>query len=124
MSQGRRRLGRRGESAAEAFLVRRGYRILARNYRCPLGELDLVASDRGVVVFVEVKTRRGARAGSGAEAVSARKRWRLMRLAQCYLASHGLEGVPCRFDVVSLLVRPCGARVQLWRDAFQRGEGG
>ncbi len=123
MSQGRRGLGRRGESVAEAFLLSRGYRIIARNYRCPLGELDLVASEGGAVVFVEVKTRRGARAGSGVEAVSGRKRRRLRRLARYYLAAHGLEGRPCRFDVVSLSVRPGRARVQIWRNAFQEGGG-
>jgi len=123
VSQGRRLLGRRGESAAEAVLLARGYRILARNYRCPLGELDLVASEGGAVVFIEVKTRRGARAGSGAEAISGRKRRRLMLLARYYLAAHGLEGRPCRFDVVSLSVVPGRARVRVWRDAFQ-GAGG
>lgn len=121
MSQGRRILGRRGESVAETFLLARGYRILARNYRCPLGELDLVASEGGAVVFIEVKTRRGAKAGSGAEAISARKRWRMVRLAAYYLATHAIEGVPCRFDVVSLSVRPGEARVQVCRNAFREG---
>lgn len=118
MSQGQRNLGRRGEAAAEAYLLQRGYHILARNYRCPLGELDVVAQEGGSVVFIEVKTRRGDRAGSGGEAISARKRWRMTRLAHYYLAAHGLEGQPCRFDVVSLSVRPGETRVQVWRNAF------
>jgi putative endonuclease len=118
VGQERRRLGQRGEAAAEAFLQMRGYRIIARNYRCPLGELDLVAQEQGSVVFIEVKTRRGARAGSGGEAISACKRRRMTRLARYFLAAHGLEGVPCRFDVVTLSVRPGTARVQMWRNAF------
>ncbi len=104
---------------AEAFLRRRGYRILARNYRCPLGELDLVAEERGVLVFVEVKTRRTDRAGTGAEAIAPYKRRRLLRLARYYLAAHGLAEVPCRFDIVTLAVRPGRTRLALARDAFQ-----
>src|SRR3990172_1890378 len=102
MTQRRQRLGRRGEAVAEDYLRRRGCRILARNYRCPLGELDLVAEEGGVVVFVEVKTRRGSQAGSGAEAVGPHKRHRLLRLARYFLAAHGLAGGPRRVAVLSL----------------------
>ncbi len=121
MTQRRQRLGRRGEAVAEDYLRRQGCRILARNYRCPLGELDLVAEEDGVVVFVEVKTRRGSRAGSGAEAVGPHKRHRLLRLARYFLATHGLAGVPCRFDVISLTVGAGRARIEVLRNAFQEG---
>jgi len=114
----RRLLGQRGEAAAEAYLVREGYRILARNYRCPLGELDLVAEEGGGIVFIEVKTRRGERAGSGAEALTPFKRLRLIRLARYYLAVHGLGSTPCRFDVVTLSVRSDRVRVEVVRHAF------
>lgn len=112
-------LGPRGEAAAAAFLQGRGYRILTQNYRCRLGEVDLVALDRGCVVFIEVKTRRHTRTGSGSEAITATKQRRLRRLALHYLAAMGLEGTPCRFDVVALLVRGERARISLLRDAFQ-----
>ncbi len=118
VTQARRTLGRRGEEVAAEVLRRRGWRILARNYRCPLGELDLVAEDGDVVVFVEVKTRRGLRAGSAAEAVGPGKRRRLLRLARYFLAVHGLTGRACRFDVVCLTVAPGRARVAVLRDAF------
>ena len=121
MSQIRRLLGQRGEAAAEAHLLRRGYRILARNYRCPLGELDLVAEEGGAVVFIEVKTRRAGRAGSGAEAISPHKRLRLIRLARYYLAVHGLAEASCRFDVVTLSVRRGRARLDVLHNAFQAG---
>ncbi len=121
MTEGRQRLGRRGEAVAEDFLRRRGCRILARNYRCPLGELDLVVEEDGVVVFVEVKTRRGSRAGTGAEAVAPYKRRRLRRLARYFLAAHGFGVVPCRFDVISLTVGVGRARVEVLRNAFQEG---
>src|SRR3990170_3617989 len=114
-------LGGRGEAVAEVPPRRRGCRILARNCRCPLGELDLVAEEDGVVVFVEVKTRRGSRAGSGAEAVGPHKRYRLLRLSRYFLAAHGLAGVPCRFDVISLTVGAGRARIEVLRNAFQEG---
>jgi putative endonuclease len=119
---GRRALGARGEAVAEAYLRRRGCRLLARNYRSRLGELDLVVLDAGVVVFVEVKTRRGGRAGGGTEAVSPQKRRRLLRLARHFLAAHGLEGSPCRFDVIALAVGAGRARLEVVRDAFREGE--
>lgn len=106
---------------AAEVLRRRGWRILARNYRCPLGELDLVALDGDVVVFVEVKTRRGSRAGSALEAVGPGKRRRLLRLARYFLAVHGLTGRDCRFDVICLTVVPGRARVAVLRNAFTGG---
>jgi putative endonuclease len=112
---GRTRLGLRGEEAAAALLTRAGYRIIARNYRCPLGELDLVAEDRGEIIFVEVKTRRTSHAGRPVEAVNGRKRARLVRLARFYLAVHDLQDRPCRFDVVSVEVRPGSAHLTLLR---------
>lgn len=118
MSRGRQLLGRRGEALAEGHLVARGYRILARNFRCRFGEVDLVADEGGVVVFVEVKTRRSARAGTGAEAVGAVKRRRLVAAARYFLAVRGLTAALCRFDVVSLDVGAEGTRVDLVRDAF------
>lgn len=117
----RRLLGQRGEAAAEAHLLGKGYRILARNYRCPFGELDLVAEESGAVVFIEVKTRRGVRAGSGADAITPHKRLRLIRLARYYLTVSGLATVPCRFDVVTLAVHRGRARVEILRNAFQVG---
>lgn len=117
----RRLLGQRGEAAAEAHLLGKGYRILARNYRCPFGELDLVAEEGGAVVFIEVKTRRGGRAGSGADAITPHKRLRLIRLARYYLAVHSLAAAPCRFDVVTLAVHRGRARVEILRNAFQAG---
>src|SRR5947209_7314149 len=68
------RIGRRGEEAAAEQLKAAGYRILARNYRCPSGEIDLVAEERGVLVFVEVKTRSSAAYGSPRDAVTPAKR--------------------------------------------------
>jgi len=98
-------LGRRGEDAAAAYLERIGMVVDARNWRCPVGEVDIVARDGDAVVFVEVKTRRSERAGSAEEAVSATKQKRIARLAEAYLASTGgsMES-SVRFDVVAIRV--------------------
>jgi putative endonuclease len=95
----RQRFGRYGEDVAAEHLRRKGFEILARNVRTAFGEIDLVALDGGVVVFVEVKARRGAGA---LEAVDARKRLRLSRLALAFLARAGWMDRAARFDVVAV----------------------
>jgi len=97
-----RSLGQRGERAAERFLRRKGYKIVARRERGRLGELDLVAVDGRTVVFIEVKTRTSHSAGHPAEAVGADKQQRLTRLALGYLKRHGLLEHKARFDVVAV----------------------
>lgn len=98
----RQSLGRQGEDLAAALLTARGCRIADRNYRCALGELDLVAWEADTLVFVEVKTRRSALYGTSAEAVSRSKQARLLRLADWYLQDRRLGQPPCRFDVVAV----------------------
>ena len=102
MPDQRQILGAEGEKQAERFLRRRRYAILARNYRCRVGEVDLVALDGRTVVFVEVKTRTGAGFGTPLEAVNARKRRRLIGAAQHYLTRHRLHHRNARFDVVGV----------------------
>ncbi len=116
-----RALGRAGEEAAVAELRARGYRILDRNVRLRRGELDVVADDKGTVVFVEVKARRSAAYGTPAEAVTPRKQRTLIALAQAYLARRAMAGRPCRFDVAEVWVAPGGRvlRVALVCNAFQ-----
>ena len=112
-------LGREGEEVASRFLEGAGYRIIARNVRFRLGELDIVAADQDCVVFVEVKTRTGTGYGTAAEAVTPAKQRQLVKLASVYLAGTGTEGRPCRFDVVT--VEPAvggGWRCELIRNAF------
>lgn len=110
--------GRRGEDAAELLYVRRGYRVLGRNWRCRLGELDLIVARGDSLVFVEVKTRRGARLGGGYEAVDARKRHKLRSVAEVFLQGTSGSG-SVRFDVASVWLRPDGsASVEVFEDAF------
>ena len=100
MSRAGHGFGRAGESAAEHFLRRKGYRIVDRNVRSYWGELDLVAEDGRVLVFIEVKARRTSACGGAPFAVDRRKQARIIRLAAQYLADHRVTQRPCRFDVV------------------------
>jgi putative endonuclease len=114
----RRQLGRAGEDLAVAALKKQGYKILARNYQTPLGEIDLIARHRGTLVFVEVKTRRSARFGQPQEAVSPKKQARLQKLADYYLKQQRLGPRPTRFDVVGIVLEETGPQVEIIRGAF------
>jgi len=98
----RRLFGQEGETAAEQYLRRKGYRILARNLRSSVGELDLVAEDGQVLVFVEVKARRTDVFGGAIYAVHQRKQKKLIQLAAQYLSRRHIKDRLCRFDVVLL----------------------
>jgi len=99
-----KRLGERGEDAAVAFLERSGLTVVERNWRCPSGEIDIVALDGETLVLCEVKTRRTAAKGTPEEAVTPSKQRRYARLAAAYLQASSLESVTIRFDVITLLV--------------------
>jgi putative endonuclease len=95
-------LGKLGEDLACEELTRRGYAILARRYRTRFGEIDIVARDDSVLVFVEVKARRSRRCGGAVEAVTSWKRRRLAAIALDYLARANRLDARCRFDVVAI----------------------
>lgn len=116
MSSGNR--GRSGEEAARAAYVRRGYRVVARNWRCRLGELDLVVERRGVLVICEVKSRRVGAYGGGYEAVSWRKRAKLRTLAEAFLQETGFRPGAIRFDVASVSADGGRSDVEVFEDAF------
>ena len=108
-----------GERAAWEAYRRRGYRILARNWRCPLGEIDLVLAGDDVVVVCEVKTRTSAAMGPPHEAVNAAKRRKIRTLAEAFLAARGLREARCRLDVASVRLLADGrAEVRVFEDAF------
>ena len=102
MSTPRIRLGQIGEGLARRHLESRGYAIVAANVRNTSGEIDLVAEHKGAIVFVEVRTRRGAGTGSPEESITARKRSRMTATAQEYLQAHGSEEREWRIDVVAV----------------------
>jgi putative endonuclease len=112
-------LGQRGEDLAEQFLRRAGFKIVARHYSTPVGELDLIARDKDTVVFVEVKTRSDQRLADPHEAVGPTKQRRMTRAARWFLRQQRCEDRPCRFDIVSVVVPEGGrATIEHFRDAF------
>lgn len=123
-------LGKRGELLAAELLKRRGLRLLARNYRCPVGEVDLIVLDKSTrrefgaetIAFVEVKTRSSDRYTDPASAVNAEKRRRLRKVADYYLAGRNADGFNVRFDVVSIVAAQGQApQITYIPDAFQNG---
>jgi putative endonuclease len=118
-------LGETGEKLAEKFLRRLGYRILARNYRCPPGEADIIALDKHsnegqtALVFVEVKSRRSEAAVDAESAIDARKRRQLLNVARYYLSHHPAGDMPVRFDSVAVIAPEQGEpTVRHTPDAF------
>ena len=121
MSIERQQLGQRGETLACEELKRLGYAVLARRYRTRAGEIDIIASDAGTVVFVEVKTRLDLSFGDPAEAVTMHKQQRVVAMATDYVARHRLDDTPCRFDVVAVDVLVDPPRITVYKDAFRPG---
>lgn len=111
-------VARLGEDAAAGWLVGHGYRVLARNVRFRRGELDIVAVDGNVLVFVEVKTRRTRRAGLPQEAVHPRKQAQIRRLATAWMKVRFAEERACRFDVIAVSLDGAGLQVDHIRGAF------
>jgi putative endonuclease len=116
----RQALGKDGEDRAVVLLRKRGYRIVEQNFRCAIGEIDLIAEQAGTVVFIEVKARAATEFGAPFEAISPHKQRRLARLATWYLARRRWLDRPCRFDAVAVMVDAggCVESIELLRDAF------
>lgn len=114
-------LGARGEILAAEFLQKQGFRILFRNYRCRLGEIDLVAEKAGRIHFVEVKARSGRGFGDPAEAVDLKKQAKLLKLAAWFLKERRLEDPRVSLDVVTVLA-PVGTKpeIKLIEGAFEK----
>lgn len=113
--ENRRRTGAEYEQKAAEYLKSLGWRILERNFRCRTGEIDLIALEGAVLVFVEVKYRRSSAYGNPAEAVDARKQRTICRVADYYRMRHGIsEDCSVRFDVAAIQ----GGEICLIRNAF------
>lgn len=97
----RKQTGRRGEELAALYLQQKGYAIIERNWRCPVGELDVIAQDGSTLVFVEVRTRQGSRFGRAEESITPAKQTRLIELAQTFLQEKAVT-LPWRIDVVAI----------------------
>ena len=116
-------LGKSGEETAVNLLKENGYKILARNYRTKLGEIDIVALDKDTLCFIEVKTRHSDKFGLPKEAISASKQRQISKTALLFLKENNLLDKKARFDVVSVIYsREQNPRLDLIKDAFDLDE--
>ena len=115
MGKNNRQIGSKYEQLAADYLKKQGYCIVERNYYTPYGEIDIIAKQDEVLVFVEIKYRSNRRYGAATDAVDHRKQWRISKSAMYYYAYHGYEEQrPCRFDVITVQ----GSAVTHIQDAF------
>jgi putative endonuclease len=112
-------LGKRGEEAAVGLLKGNGYKILARNYKTRLGEIDIIASDKDTLCFIEVKTRQSDRFGSPQEAVLRSKQRQIAKVALSFLKEKNLLDKKARFDVVSIMHSGDESKLDLIKNAFE-----
>ena len=113
MTLGRKKLGAKGESIAVSFLQNAGYRIVERNYRVRLGEIDIIAEEGGYLVFIEVKTRTDSLYGSPFESVTRQKQRQLSKVALAYMSKLGCHDRPARFDVVAVKLQGPNKKVSM-----------
>ena len=118
MTKERIDLGKIGEDLALRKVKRLGYKVVARNYRCPLGEIDLIAKDRGCLVFIEIKTRKGKSVGYAKEAVDGRKRRQISKVALAYMKSNECMDVKARFDVIAINIMGDQKEIEVITNAF------
>jgi putative endonuclease len=114
----KKELGKKGEEIAIRFLRKNRYKIIERNYVCKLGEMDIIASEKDTLVFIEVKTRTSTAFGPPQLAVNSTKQMQLSKVALYFLKEKKLEDVKARFDVVAIVVGPKGEEIELIKDAF------
>ena len=110
----RRETGTQYEERAAEYLIAQNYQILERNYRIRSGEIDIIARDGTVLVFIEVKYRKNDESGNPLEAVDIRKQRKIIKVERYYLYQKKYGDVPCRFDVIGI----CGSHIEHIKDAF------
>lgn len=119
MTSKRLELGKFGEVLALKKIKLLGYKNIIRNYRCPLGEVDLIAKDGDTLAFIEIKTRKGKSIGYAKEAVNARKKRQLSKVALAYMKSNDCWGVKARFDVVAINIERDKPQIEVIKNAFE-----
>lgn len=122
MSDTRAALGKQAEDIAARFIGHQGLVVIARNFKTKAAEIDIIARDRDVVCFIEVKARSSDRFGLPQEAVGALKQHKIVLAAQEFLKARKLEDARCRFDVVSVMMGPGGPVCDFIRSAFDAVE--
>ena len=105
MYERNRVLGKQGENIAARFLSRKGYKIIGRNVRTFVGEIDIIAKKESFIIFIEVKTRKNESFGPPYLSVTEKKRKKLIQCALCYLKMKSIPDIPWRIDVVSVVIK-------------------
>jgi len=118
LTKERLELGQFGEELAYKKIKSLGYKKIIRNYKCPLGEVDLIANDGDTLVFVETKTRKGKSVGYAKEAVTARKRRQLSKVALFYMKSNNCCETKARFDVIAVSLKGGTPLIEVIKNAF------
>ncbi len=119
MTEKTKTLGEKGEDIAAAFLEKKGYNILFRNYKCSFGEIDIIAKHKKILSFIEVKTRSTKKYGLPQEAVTSVKQTKISRVALEFIQRYKMENRAARFDVVSVQSLNDGYAVDLIENAFE-----
>jgi putative endonuclease len=119
LTRERLELGKFGETLALKKIKRLGYKRIVRNYRCPLGEVDLIAWDGDTLVFIEIKTRMGRSTDYAKEAVNARKKRQISKVALAYMKSNDYSDAKARFDVVAVCVGRGEPEIEVIKNAFE-----
>jgi putative endonuclease len=114
----RQQVGKRGENEAVQYLKRKGYQIIERNFRLRFGEIDIIAKDGPILVFIEVKTKVRGGFGEPEEWINRKKQIQISKVAMGYLQVKNVENIPCRFDVVAIKCTDGKVTIRHIEDAF------
>jgi putative endonuclease len=118
VTRDRLELGKKGENLALKTIRNMGYQDILQNYRCRLGEIDLIARDGDTLVFLEIKTRRTGSTADAKEAVNARKRRQISKVALNYMKTNNCENTRARFDVVAISLVGSSPKIEVIKNAF------
>lgn len=118
MTKSRIELGQIGEKLAYTELTRMGYKVLAQNYRCRIGEIDIIAEDGETLVFIETKTRNKTETSIAKEAVNIRKQHKIAKTALTYMKNNNLMEKRVRFDVVAISMKESEPHIEIIKNAF------
>lgn len=123
MRNSRQKFGEKSESIAASYLKKKGYKIIEKNYRTKLGEIDIIAKDKDTMVFIEVKARRSGQFGNPKWAVTLNKQRKISMVALQYLKTNGQSNVKARFDVVSIISSHDNPNIEIVKNAFELAYG-
>ena len=119
MTDSRQQFGKESEALAAKYLKKHGYRIMEQNYRTKLGEIDIIAKDKGTIVFVEVKARRSYLFGNPKFAITPKKQRKISMVALCYLKETKQDNAKARFDVVAVSSINENPNIEIVKNAFE-----